>query len=203
MRWRTSRYPNERIAATISKSNGGQQVLVMANDRLSTVLASFDYDGVGSANWKTGLPRCAYHHHSPSWSADRFHAPAASPWDAAFGCWRLCVVRSAALALTHPSLTCCALNLPVHRLVVTKKGWTESNEAGDFIEQGEWPRQTKRAVRFSLNKHFELCFENRQNITITYKVRARPHFRGFACSSSVDESAVRLLAARASVAGMR
>jgi hypothetical protein len=65
LRWRTSRYPNERIAATISKSNGGQQVLVMANDRLSTVLASFDYDGVGSANWKTGLPRCA-HHHSPA-----------------------------------------------------------------------------------------------------------------------------------------
>ena len=67
----------------------------------------------------------------------------------------------------------------MHRLVVTKKGWTESNEAGDFIEQGEWPRQTKRTVRFSLNKYFELSFENRQNITITYKVRTstRPSFR--------------------------
>lgn len=87
--------------------------------------------------------------------------------------------RSDALKLTHPTLVWYALNSHVHRLVVTKKGWTESNEAGDFIEQGEWPRQMKRAVRFSLNKHFELSFENRQNITITYKVRARPHDPSF------------------------
>jgi hypothetical protein len=61
------------------------------------------------------------------------------------------------------------------RLVVTKKGWTESNEGGDFIEQGEWPRESKRAVRFALNNNFELSFADRQNITITYTVRTPLH----------------------------
>uniref|UniRef100_A0A7S0R159 FAM194 C-terminal domain-containing protein n=1 Tax=Pyramimonas obovata TaxID=1411642 RepID=A0A7S0R159_9CHLO len=114
-------YPSERVAASITITRDVRQCLFMHDDRHSTILASFDVDGVGNANFKDGAPR----------------------------------------------------------LVVTKRGWTQSDEKGDYVAKGEWPRENGSEIRFQLNKCFTFIFKDRQNMTVIYSADGATH--EFAC----------------------
>jgi len=117
----TIMYPyTERIAALITTSLSPpiRQCIFMNDDHKSTILASFDYNGVGTAHFKNGSPR----------------------------------------------------------LVVTKMGWTQSNEKGDFIEKGDWPRDAGHGtLTFQLNKCFTFSFTDRQTISVVYSADGAKH----------------------------
>ena len=73
---------------------------------------------------------------------------------------------------TDVSLMGCTYN----RLVVTKRGWTQSNEQGDYVAKGEWPRENGSEIKFQMNKCFSFSFKDRQNMTVFFSVRALSHF---------------------------